>query len=199
MFEIKIYDKTYQASYMTLDEYEDLVKNYTPEQILNVIKTHVQGIDINRTSVYIEAVFIQLWANSLGELNQSRELDCVCGEKHNIDINYSFLNVPEETGFIYDIGGIKIKFRYPRMFEDQDQIDMIMKCIVSIIQDAEEIPVHELSEYSLEAVYALFTKEVIEHIINELLAPKVVLAIPTGCGEIFTISGLNEFMEAMNG
>lgn len=199
MFEIKMFDKIYKASYITLNEYEELVKNYTPESILSIIETHVVGIDLTRTAAYLEGVFIQLWAHSLGELNQTRDLDCVCGEHHVLDINYGFLTVPEETGFVYNIADIKIRFRYPRMFEDKDQIDMVMKCMVSVIEGAEEIPVDELSEASLEAVYALFSKDVIEHIIKELLAPKVVLAIPTGCGEIFKLSGLGDFMEAMNG
>lgn len=196
MFEIRLHDEIYQAEPFTLNEYEDLIAEWSDEKVLRLLKK-VKGYNINNPKHYTECVFAQLWAISLGDMNQQKTISCECGAEHDLFINYGYINTPIEKGFIYSVGEYKIKFRYPVIFEDKDQIEMVARCMQSIMYKDEEVLISDLDQASLDALYGLLTAEHIELLIKELLSPTISIGLPVECGNVYHIKGLSEMLRVI--
>lgn len=189
MDKILLLNKEYKATPFTLDEYTDLQKGDLVESIKTLLKTHIPDLNLELPKHYIESCLVQLWDISLAP---EAKFNCDNSPK----INYSLIDVPEKQGFIYSINGVNIKFRYPRIFEDQSPIDMVANCVLGVVEKDQEISINDLSEVDLERLYSLFSKDMMNHIIKELTSPEIVLWVPCKCGP-HKIHGLSNILKTM--
>lgn len=202
-FEITCLNDTYKCRYFTLDEYEKIIlakiENNLQEAIKNILHSCVEGYSDTLSKTESELLLIKLWAHSLGEVNQEKEYICECGKTHNVCINYNYITIPELSGFLYNTSNVKLKMRYPRLFEDTDRVEMVVSCIEGLIlEDGQEIKIEDLSENELDDLYSILSKEVIDILKEELLKPEVVLGIPIDCEcSPIKISGLAEFLKVI--
>lgn len=197
-FEITCAEHKFDCTPFTLDEYQGLIEaklNGTMSDSLKALLDRHVAPGLNLPKHQMEGIMLKLWANSLGDINQEKDYICDCGKEHKVFLNYNYIDIPKETGFEYNLGGIKLKLRYPKLFEDKNHINMVVSCITHVITESQVIPIAELSEQEIEDLYSTITKEVIEDLVKELLRPTISLGVPLDCEcPAYIIKGLPEFL-----
>ncbi|QQG32140.1 baseplate hub subunit [Citrobacter phage CkP1] len=201
-FEAHIGSKTVQCRAFTLEEYKDLIKakadGAIKTQVLKLIKDCTNAKDLNKQES--ESLVVQLWANSLGEVNHQNTWVCSCGHEIVTPINFTFVQIDDPEDLWYSLAGFKIKLKYPKLFDDENIIQMIAESIESIYVNGETISVEELNDHEINDLHSAITEDDIIHIKEILLKPTVSLAVPIKCdkcGEqhIHVIKGLKEFFK----
>lgn len=205
-FDVKVGSKIINCRAFTLKEYLELItakKNGSVEEIVKkLIKdcTNAKAKDLNRQES--ELLLIHLWAHSLGEVNHENSWKCTCGTEIPTHINLLHTQIDAPEDLWYTLGDIKIKFHYPKIFDDKNIAHMIVSCIETIHANGESIPVEDLNEKELEDLYSIITESDIVAIKDMLLKPTVYLAVPIKCPECgkthaHVIRGLKEFFELL--
>lgn len=205
-FDVRVGSKIINCRAFTLKEYLELItakKNGSVEEIVKkLIKdcTNAKAKDLNRQES--ELLLIHLWAHSLGEVNHENSWKCTCGTEIPTHINLLHTQVDAPEDLWYTLGNIKIKFHYPKIFDDKNIAHMIVSCIETIHANGESIPVEDLNEKELEDLYSIITESDIVAIKDMLLKPTVYLAVPIKCPECgkthaHVIRGLKEFFELL--
>lgn len=205
-FDVRVGSKIINCRAFTLKEYLELItakKNGSVEEIVKkLIKdcTNAKAKDLNRQES--ELLLIHLWAHSLGEVNHENSWKCTCGTEIPTHINLLHTQVDAPEDLWYTLGNIKIKFHYPKIFDDKNIACMIVSCIETIHANGESIPVEDLNEKELEDLYSIITESDIVAIKDMLLKPTVYLAVPIKCPECgkthaHVIRGLKEFFELL--
>lgn len=203
-FETTINGKLIQCRAFTLEEYLSLVrakanKTLTTE-VLKVIKSCTDAKDLNKQES--ELLIIRLWAHSIGEVNHTATYVCSCGHEIQTPLNTTHAQIPPPGDLLYHLNGFKIKFKYPKLFDDSDISLMIASCIEYLVVGGEQIFFDDLSDVEIQDLYSAITTEDISKIKDLLLAPKVELAVPIKCekcGEnhVQKITGLKEFFRIL--
>ncbi|WWE96726.1 hypothetical protein LHLCCAPJ_00052 [Escherichia phage ECp13] len=205
-FDVRVGSKIINCRAFTLKEYLELItakKNGSVEEIVKkLIKdcTNAKAKDLNRQES--ELLLIHLWAHSLGEVNHENSWKCTCGTEIPTHINLLHTQIDAPEDLWYTLGDIKIKFHYPKIFDDKNIAHMIVSCIETIHANGESIPVEDLNEKELEDLYSIITESDIVAIKDMLLKPTVYLAVPIKCPECgkthaHVIRGLKEFFELL--
>lgn len=205
-FDVRVGSKIINCRAFTLKEYLELItakKNGSVEEIVKkLIKdcTNAKAKDLNRQES--ELLLIHLWAHSLGEVNHENSWKCTCETEIPTHINLLHTQIDAPEDLWYTLGDIKIKFHYPKIFDDKNIAHMIVSCIETIHANGESIPVEDLNEKELEDLYSIITESDIVAIKDMLLKPTVYLAVPIKCPECgkthaHVIRGLKEFFELL--
>lgn len=203
-FDVKIGSKVVNCRAFTLEEYLGLIsakKDGTLEETINnLILKCSNAKNLNKQES--ELLIVNLWAHSMGKVNQENTWRCSCGHETQTYINLLYTQIDDPDDLWLTIRGIKIKFRYPRIFEDKNTAHMIVSCIESVFVNGENIPVDDLTEEEINDLYAFITEEDIITIKDLLLKPTVQLSVPIKCescgaSHVHTIRGLKEFFKLM--
>ncbi|ENP1743039.1 gp26 family baseplate hub assembly chaperone [Salmonella enterica] len=203
-FDVRVGSKIINCRAFTLKEYLELItaKNNGSVEVIvkKLIKDCTNAKDLNRQES--ELLLIHLWAHSLGEVNHENSWKCTCGTEIPTHINLLHTQIDAPEDLWYTLGDIKIKFRYPKIFDDKNIAHMIVSCIETIHANGESIPVEDLNEKELEDLYSIITESDIVAIKDMLLKPTIYLAVPIKCPECgkthaHVIRGLKEFFELL--
>lgn len=193
-----------QCRAFTLREYKDLLQakleGHMEDEILSLIKKCTDAKDLTRHEG--ELLLVNLWANSIGEVNVERTWECACGKEIPIPINLMHASVDSTEELLYSFKDFKVKFRYPSLFQDKNKAQMVAECIEYIvIPDGSTLSVDDLSDAEIDDLYAAITTEDIERISLMLTRPQIQLAVPISCecGEshVHVIKGLKEFFKVL--
>ncbi|MFP9048635.1 hypothetical protein, partial [Enterococcus faecalis] len=95
--------------------------------VKKLIKDCTNAKDLNRQES--ELLLIHLWAHSLGEFNHENSWKSTCGTERPTHINLLHTQIDAPEDLWYTLGDIKIKFRYPKIFDDKNIAHMIVSCI----------------------------------------------------------------------
>lgn len=203
-FIARIVDKDINCRAFTLREYKDLLKakidgTMEPE-ILELFKKCTDAPWLPKHEG--ELLLVNLWANSMGEVNSEHTWQCACGRETLIPINLIHASIDATEELLYKFPGFKIKFRYPGLFEDKNTAQMVAECIEYIItENDEQISIEDLTEHEMEDLYSVITSEDITKIAAMLTRPELQLAVPISCecGEshVHIIKGLKEFFRML--
>lgn len=196
-----------QARAFTLDEYRELIEARVAgdtEKIqhltIKLVSECTTARMVNRQEC--EWIIVNLWAHSLGEVNHTHTWTCTCGKETSVDMNFSHAQIIDEsTELWYAKPNFKIKLRYPQIFEDADYGAMIASCIEYIVAGEEQIDIEDLNDAEMQDLFANISIQDMQNIIEILMAPKLVLAVPITCEcgihAVHTITGIKEFLELM--
>lgn len=198
-FETKINGKVIHCRAFTLGEYLDLIKAKAAGNIKPVVQkilndcTDAKGLLKHES----ELLLIRLWAQSLGEVSHTATYVCDCGNEIPTPINLTYAGIVGTGELLYQLSGFKVKFKYPKMFDDENIGLMIASCIEYIIVNGEQIFVDDLNETEIQDLYSAITTEDVKNITDMLLEPTIQLAVPIACScgknHVQTITGLKEF------
>lgn len=203
-FDIKIGSELVHCRAFTLKEYLELItakqKGDIEPVVKRLIKECTTAKNLNRQEA--ELLLVQLWAQSLGEVNHENIWKCSCDNEIATHINLLHTQIDDPEDLWYTLSGIKVKFRYPELFADKSIAQMIAACIESVFVNGENIPVDELSAEEIDDLYSYITEKDIVAIKELLLRPTVYLAVPIKCPECgkthaHVIRGLKEFFELL--
>ena len=196
-----------QARAFTLDEYRELIEARVAgdnKQIRDITTRLVADCTsarmVNRQEC--EWIIVNLWAHSLGEVNHTHIWNCTCGKETLIDMNFSHAQIIDESNELwYGKSNFKLKLRYPKIFEDSDYGAMIASCIEYIVANDEQIDIEDLNDVELNDLFSSISIQDMQNIIEILMAPKLVLAVPVTCEcgihAVHTITGIKEFLELL--
>lgn len=199
-FETKLGSKIINCRAFTLSDYRDLIEakqNGTIQEVVErILGECTDARDLTKQQA--EFVLVNLWAQSLGEVNHQNAWVCSCGHEIPTAINFTQIQMDATEELWYDLTAFKIKLRYPRLFEDKNIAQMIASCIEYIFVDGEAISVDELNDNEIDDLYSAITEDDIKKISKLLLEPTIYTAIPIECdkcGEshVHVIRGLKEF------
>lgn len=203
-FSAKIGDKTISCRAFTLEEYLNLItaKNNGKLKgaVQELIKNCTSAKDLNKQEA--ELLLVHLWSQSLGEVNHENTWKCTCGHESKVYINLLHTRIDDSDDLWYTLGDIKLKLRYPELFDDENVAEMIVKCMESVYSNGENININDLNEREINDLYAYITEQDVVNIKELLLKPTVNLSLPVkceACGEnhIHTLRGLKDFFEIM--
>lgn len=203
-FTVRLGDKEVNCRAFTLKEYLGLIgarATGTIESTVNNIITNCSNAK-NLTKQEAELLLVNLWAHSLGEVNQEHTWNCSCGHSFQVYMNLLHTQLDEQADPWYSFSGIKIKFRQPKLFDDKNIALMIASCIEAVFVNGESIPVEDLTEAEINDLYGLITEDDMINIKNLLVSPSIYLATPIKCpkcgtSHVHTIRGLKEFFELL--
>ena len=203
-FETRISGQHIRCRAFTLEEYIGLIaakSNGTLSSAINeLIKNCTNAVGLNKQES--ELLVVKLWAHSIGEVNHEGSWNCTCGRQIPVPLNYTHATIDAPEDLWYDLDAVRIKFKYPKLFDDSNIAKMISSCIEYVVVNGEQIYPNDLSEQEIEDLYSLITIEDITKIKDMLLKPTVQLSVPITCecgiSHIHTIKGLKEFFEIMN-
>ncbi|BBC78255.1 baseplate hub [Escherichia phage EcS1] len=203
-FTVHVSGKVVNCRAFTLREYKDLMhaklKGTLDLAIVELIKNCTDADNLNRQES--ELLVIKLWAHSLGEVNHEHTWVCACKREQEVPLNFTHaqIDAPSEP-LVWEFTNFKVKFKYPKLFDDSNMAMMVAKCIEFIDVDGSVIKVDDLSDLELDDLYAAISSEALKDITAMLLKPQVVLAVPISCecGEtsVHVIKGLKEFFKLL--
>lgn len=202
-FEVNIGTKTIKCRAFTLGEYRDLMQaklnGNLKEHIQNLLWTCTNATGLTKQES--ELLIVKLWAHSTGEVNSDAVHICDCGKENLVSINMNYAQLDEAEDLVYDFKNFKIKFKYPRIFDDSNIARMISTCIDYIIVGEEKLLIDDLTEQELSDLYGAITTEDAKRIADALLKPSIYLAVPVQCecgkSHIKLIKGLKEFFRLL--
>lgn len=203
-FTARILNKNIECRAFTLREYKDLLKakldGRMEDEILKLFNKCTNAERLTKQEG--ELLLVNLWAQSMGEVNMERTWQCSCGKEIQVPINLTHASIDSNDELLYSFPGFKIKFKYPGLFEDKNTAQMVAECIDYIITETDEqIKVEDLTDHELEDLYSVITTEDITNIAEMLVKPQLQLAIPISCecGEnhVHVIKGLKEFFKML--
>ena len=206
-FQIKVEQKVINCRAFTFGEFQSLIEAKTDgrlaEAIYNVIRdcTDIDVSELPRHTA--ELIFLKVWIHSLNRVNIDHVWVCgECGAETPVTLNIdSAYTTSPDTDLFYDLGQVKMKFRYPRIFEDDDLMQMIITCTEYIVIGNDQYTLDDLDETDFDKVLTMINDTAVTEIIDMLLAPSVVLAVPIkcSCGEsgVHKVVGLHEFFKLL--
>lgn len=203
-FEVSVSGSDIKCRAFTLEEYIKLINakidGKIPSVVNELIKNCTNARGLNRQES--ELLLIQLWAHSVGEVNHENIWICPEGHETLTSINFTSAQIDDPEELWYPLANFKIKFKYPKLFEDTNIAQMIAASIEHIHVNGETILVEELNEREINDLYSAITEEDIVRIKDMLLKPTVYLAVPVKCKEcgathVEVIKGLKEFFRYM--
>lgn len=203
-FEVNVAGKNIECRAFTLEEYKQLIEakmNGTTESTVNeLIKNCTSATGLNKQES--ELLLVKLWAHSVGEVNHENIWICPEGHETLTSINFTSAQIDDPEELWYSLANFKIKFKYPKIFEDKHIGMMIVKCIEYIYVNGETISINDLNDRELDDLYSAISQEDIAKIRDMLLKPTVQLAVPVKCSKcgathVEVIKGLREFFRYM--
>ncbi|CCI88766.1 gp26 baseplate hub subunit [Yersinia phage phiR1-RT] len=202
-FDVSLKDKTIKCRAFTLEEYRDLLKakadGKVKDVVLDLIRKCSNATDLSKAEA--EVVLIKLWAYSLGDVNFISTHVCTCGNKIDVPISINSIQYPELEDIWHDFGQFKIKFKQPKLFDNENVINMVFSCIDFLLIDKEEVKIEDLTDIEIQDLYNFITIEMISEISAKLTKAEAYIALPIvcKCGEssVKLISGLKSFMEML--
>lgn len=203
-FTVDIGDKSINCRAFTLSEYKDLmhakVKGTLKEELLKVLSACTDAK--NLTKQESELLIVKLWAHSMGEVNSNAVWTCpVCGKETIVSMNLNYAQLEEAEDVIHAFKGFKIKFNYPKLFDDSNIAKMIISCIDAIIVGNDRIELEDLSDQEMNDLIASITNEEAVKISDKLLKPSIYMAVPVVCEcghkEVHITRGLKEFFKLL--
>lgn len=201
-FDLQVMDRIIPCRAFTLGEYEELIKaklnGSITETVLNLIQSCAPKA-VGLPKHWAEYVLVQLWARSLGEQHHLHDWVCSCGKEIPIKINFDHMQVSDESELIYKLKHLRIRFRYPQLFEDSNTGNMIVSCMQDIITDQEVIPIEELSEYEIAEIIEFIDSEDVQKIRDLLVGPQIQMGVPIECScgnkGVHVIQGIKDFFK----
>ncbi len=202
-FDVSIGSKTFKCRAFTLGEYKDLMKakadGNIKDTVLDILNKCTNAR--NLTKQESEMLLVKLWAHSTGEVNINTVYTCECEKEILVPINMNYIQLDDVQDIIYDFKNFKIKFKYPKIFEDSNKALMVASCIDYIIVGDEKLKVDDLTEQELSDLYTAITTEDMIKISDMLVNPTIYMAIPIQCecgkSHIKVIKGLKEFFRLL--
>lgn len=202
-FDLTINGKNISCRAFTLEEYLNLIKAKADKVLDKTIKqlikdcTNAKGLNKQES----ELLLVNLWAHSLGEVNHTATWVCECGNEIDVPINTNRIQIVGSSDLLYSLGELRIQFKYPELFDDNDIALMIAKSIDYIIVNGEQIFVDDLSDQEIDDLYSAITTEDVLKIKDMLLKPQIQLAVPISCkcgkNHVHQITGLKEFFKVI--
>lgn len=206
IFNMKIGEKIIKARAFTYREFQQLIQAKAEGTLADVVIDTVYqctGLNANELSKQeAELIFLFLWCNSLRKTKIDATWVCGdCGKETEYQLNIDKAHITESEDFLLDLGQVKIKFRAPKFTEDEDVMQMIVKCMELVIVDGQEFNISEVNENDFETILNMLTKEHVENIINELTKNQITLAVPIKCecgqSGVYSIQGLSGFLKIL--
>lgn len=202
-FDVNIGTKTIKCRAFTLREYKDIISAKAKGGLKEVLEgilwscTNATGL----TKQESELLIVKLWAHSIGEVNLDAVKICECGKENLVSFSINYAQLDEAEDVIYDFKNFKIKFKYPRIFEDSNIPRMISTCIDYIIVGDEKLSIEDLTEQELDDLFTAITTEDAQRIADALLKPSIYLAVPIQCecgkSHVHVVRGLKEFFRLL--
>lgn len=201
-FEVRIGSRDINCRAFTLREYKDLltakVNHRLEDEIKTLIKKCTDAPEMSRQES--ELLLVKLWASSLGEVNHEHTYVCECGLEQQVPLNFMHASFEDPEDLLYPLGPFKIKFKYPKLFEDKNKAIMVANCIEYIItHTGEQLSVDDLTEAEIDELYSAITVDDIEKISEMLLRPQIQMAVPISCScgksSVHIIKGLKDFFK----
>lgn len=202
-FDVSVGSKTIHCRAFTLREYKELmhakISGGLKEKVEEILLSCTDAKDLNRQEA--ELLLVKLWAHSTGEVNSEAIYTCECGKENIVALNINYAQLDDSEDLIYDFKNFKIKFKYPKIFNDSNIALMITTCIDYIIVGDEKLSIEDLTDVELNDLLTAITTEDAERIAAMLLKPSIYLAVPIQCEcgkhHVYTIKGLKEFFRLL--
>ena len=182
MIELSSGVETYNVNEITLGEYLNILNSVSDGNVSEVVGGIMKSRFPDLPKHIAEMLFLKLWSHSTGNVCIEREYtidDNIVIVPINMDLVSVSENKPEHELF-YDITGNIIKFRYPRLFEDNDYVDMIFNCMESISVNDSIIKIDELTDVELGELVEMIDETRFKEICDMLLEPEVYLIYSIG-------------------
>lgn len=187
----------------TLDEYKELMVAKSENKIVPRVRAIMAacGVPADLSKHEAEKALVQLWAESLGESDHTATWVCECGKEIPVPIKFNQIqtNADPEDQLFYQLGHLRLKLRYPKIFDDADTVKMIVSCIEYVIAGDEQIALDDMTGIELDELYSYITSDDISAIKNILLKPEPHFAVPIKCecgvDGIHVIKGMKEFFK----
>lgn len=203
-FDVKIGSKVVNCKAFTLEQYRDLVTAKLNGNIESQVKaliaecSNAKGLNRQET----ELLLVQLWAHSLGEVNHQNSWKCSCDNEIPVHINLLHTQIDDPEDLWYNLGNLRIKLRYPDIFEDKNVAQMIATSIESVFVNGENIAIEDLTEQEINDLYSIISEDDIIAIKELILKPTVYLAVPIKCDKcgashVHVLRGLKDFFKLM--
>lgn len=201
-FEIQVRDKVIKCRAFTLGEYRDLIKAKAEGKIKDFVPKLIKDCTNEELSrAEAEVVLVKLWAHSLGNVNVFVEHKCSCGKHLQVPVSFDRANCSKKAAIVQELKGFKLILKEPKLFDDSNVIQMILKSIDHISVGDEQIKLEDLTDTEQGDLYEAITTDVIDEIKNKLLQSTVELATPISCecGEnsVMHLKGLTDFMRIL--
>lgn len=200
-FNVTVMNRSIPCRAFTLGEYEDLVKAKLNGSIISTVTDLIQSCAPDAVGLpkhWAEYVLVQLWARSLSEHHHMHDWVCSCGKEIPVQVNFDHIQVSDEQELVYKLKHLRIRFRYPKLFEDSNTGDMIVACMQDVITDTEIIPISDLSDFELGEIIDFIDREDVENIKNLLVGPQIELGVPVSCecgnSGIHIMRGVKDFL-----
>lgn len=198
-FETTINGKLIHCRAFTLGEYLDLIKakasGTIKDTVQKILKDCTDAVDLPKHES--ELLLVRLWAHSLGEVSHTAIYQCECGNEIKTPLNLTYASTINTNELFYQLQGLKIKFKYPKLFDDENIGLMIASCIEYVIVGTEQIFFDDLSEAEIQDLYSAITVEDVKNISEMLLEATIQISVPISCtcgkNHVQTITGLKEF------
>lgn len=202
-FDVNIGSKILECRAFTLREYKDLMKakadGNLKNAVLEVLSKCTKAHQLTKQES--ELLLVKLWAHSTGEVNIDTVYTCECEKETLVPVNMNYIQLDDAPEVVYDFKNFKIKFNYPKIFEESNKASMIASCIDYIIVGDEKLKVDDLTDQELSDLYTAITTEDIIKIADMLVNPTIYTAIPIQCecgkSNIKVIRGLKEFFRLL--
>lgn len=201
-FEVQVRDKTIKCRAFTLAEYRDLIKAKADGQIKDFVpKLIKECTNTELTRAEAEVVLVKLWAHSLGNVNIFVEHKCECGQVLQVPVSLDRANCSKKKPIIQELKGFKLVLKEPKLFDDSNVIQMILKSIDHISVGDEQIKLEDLTDAEQGDFYEAITNDIITELKNKLLESTVELAVPVICdcgkNSVLHLKGLTDFMRIL--
>lgn len=182
--ELTIGSEKYTVDAIEVGEYLEILNSVKNENVSSVVRQLMYDkFGMNFPKHIAELLFIKLWSYSTGNVCIEEDYTLETGEVVKVPINMNFVTLSEsksEDDLIFDISGNLIKFRYPKLFEDNDYVEMVLNCIESVSVNDAIIKVDELTEQEMNELVSMIDENIFNDICNMLLEPKIYLIYSIG-------------------
>lgn len=199
--DIKIGSNVVQCSLFSIKEYNAIVAARRDGTIKEILPEIIRERFGDLPKHYAEQAFVKLFAMSK---NKSLHLvkQCTCSKQLEMTLSPDNINVAFDNHSLnFDFGRLKIKARYPEIFEDDDVFEMINRCIKSVELEGQVIEWGELSESEIEQVLGFLTFDNIKELVGVLTEPELYVVMPAKCScghsENVIIRGVDSILQQM--
>ena len=158
--------------------------------IKKTCQPYVEGLNKQEAEKHL----LELAAKSL-DIRPKAVIKCDCGKEVIGEITH--LHTVTEDLF-YDLGKIKIEFKYPNIDLSEDAVEQFLECIDYVVIDDNIIKWSNVDEDHMNILSEYFTFEFMQGVLNKLNA-NIYTIIPfnCSCGNNFdrTITGFNNLID----
>lgn len=199
MTSIKVGDKLVPTKLLTVREYLDISNGKLNGKFKEAVLTALESRGFADLPKHIaQQIITQLIIESLDKkITLVKEHEC--GNHILAHVDTHNVMVSDETDLKFDFGNIKFQLRYPKLFEDEDLIEMFYRCVEYVEVNGMALVWDELSETETQQVIDTLELKHIRQMVSELVKPTAYVAMPVKCecGETVAVvaSGLDEIFK----